>query len=150
MHSELSGVSLDATLTVWVDGRADCRLRESLLWTHFGISGPVALNVSRHWLRAVLEGQTVAVTASFTGDLDFERVERFWLDRARDRPSSSIGTRLASLVPASVAAALLQRLSLDPAIALAGLRRDDRRRLTAALTGWPLALRGRAATTTRK
>ena len=48
MHAALSGVSLDATLTVWLDGRAALRLRESLLWTHFGISGPVALNLSRH------------------------------------------------------------------------------------------------------
>jgi predicted Rossmann fold flavoprotein len=142
MHAALSGVSLDATLTVWRDGRAALRLRESLLWTHFGISGPVALNLSRHWLRAMLEGQTVAVTASFAGDLDFEGVERFWLDRARDRPLSSIGTTLAGLVPSSVSAALLQRLSLDPAITLAALRREDRRRLSAALTGWPLAIAG--------
>jgi predicted Rossmann fold flavoprotein len=142
MHTELSGVSLDATLTVWIDDRAALRLRESLLWTHFGISGPVALNLSRHWLRAVLDGHTVAVTASFAGDLDFEGVERFWLDRTRDRPLSSIGTTVASLVPASVAAALLQRLSLDPAITLSALRREDRRCLTAALTGWPLAIAG--------
>jgi predicted Rossmann fold flavoprotein len=142
MHAALSGVSLDATLTVWVNGRAALRLRESLLWTHFGISGPVALNLSRHWLRAVLEGQTVAVTASFAGDLDFEAVDRFWLDRTRDRPLSSIGATLASLVPASVSAALLQRLLLDPAITLAALRREDRRRLSAALTGWPLAIAG--------
>jgi predicted Rossmann fold flavoprotein len=142
MHAALSGVSLDATLTVWLDGRAALRLRESLLWTHFGISGPVALNLSRHWLRAMLEGQTVAVTASFAGDLDFEGVERFWLDRTRDRPLSSIGTTLAGLVPSSVSAALLQRLSLDPAITLAALRREDRRRLSAALTGWPLAIAG--------
>lgn len=141
-HAELSGVSLDATLTVWIDGRAEVRLRESLLWTHFGISGPVALNVSRHWLRAVLEGRAVSVTASFASELDFEGVEHFWLERARDRPSSSIGTTLASLVPGSVAAALLPRLSLDPAITLAALRRDDRRRLTAALTAWPLAITG--------
>ena len=142
MHAELSGVSLDATLTVWIDGRAEVRLRESLLWTHFGISGPVALNVSRHWLRAVLDGRIVAVTANVAGDLDFEAVERFWLDRARDRPASSIATTLTSLVPASVAVALLERLSVDPAITLAALRRDDRRRLTAALTEWPLAVTG--------
>ena len=52
MHVALSGVAVDATLTIWIDGRAAVRLREALLWTHFGISGPVALNASRHWLRA--------------------------------------------------------------------------------------------------
>jgi predicted Rossmann fold flavoprotein len=142
MHAELSGVSLDATLTLWLDGRAALRLRESLLWTHFGISGPVALNVSRHWLRAVLEGRTVGVTASFAGDLDFESVERFWMGRTRARPLSSIGTTLASLVPASVSSALLRRLSLDASVTLAALRREDRRRLTSALTNWPLAIAG--------
>jgi hypothetical protein len=142
LHTELSGVSLDTVLTVWVNGRATIRLRESLLWTHFGISGPVALNVSRHWLRAVLQDQAVTVTANFAGGLDFEGVERLWLDRARDRPSSSIGTSVASVVPASLAAALLRRLSVDPAITLAALRREDRRRLTGALTAWPLAIAG--------
>ena len=40
--------------------RSATRLTGSLLWTHFGISGPVALNASRHWLRAQLEGRAVA------------------------------------------------------------------------------------------
>jgi predicted Rossmann fold flavoprotein len=142
MHTELSGVSLDATLTVWLDGRVALRLRESLLWTHFGISGPVALNVSRHWLRAEREGQTVAVTASFAGDLDFESVERLWMERTRARPLSSIGTTLASLVPASVASALLRRVPLDSSITLAALRREERRRLTTALTAWRLPIAG--------
>ena len=141
-HINLAGVSHDAVLSLSVNGATTTRLEGSILWTHFGISGPVALNVSRHWLRARLEGQTVAVTASVVGDMDFESVERFWMDRGRARPLSSIGTTLASLVPASVASALLRRLSLDPPITLAAFRREDRRRLTAALTGWPLAITG--------
>jgi predicted Rossmann fold flavoprotein len=142
MHDELSGVSLDATLTVWTDGRAAIRLRESLLWTHFGISGPVALNVSRHWLRAALAGEAVAVTASFVSDLDFNGLERFLLDRARDRPLATIGNTLSGFVPASVASAILLRLSIDPGTTLAELRREERRRLITALTAWPLSITG--------
>src|SRR5262249_22672630 len=41
LHRDLSGVSHDAELTVWVDDRARIRLSGALLWTHFGISGPV-------------------------------------------------------------------------------------------------------------
>jgi hypothetical protein len=142
MHEDLSGVAVDATLTVWIDGRAAVRLRESLLWTHFGISGPVALNTSRHWLRGVLERRTVAVTASFAGDLNPLRVDRFWLDRARDKPLTTVGTTLATMVPASLASAIVDRLEIIPATPLAELRRDDRRRLTRALTEWPLAIAG--------
>ena len=37
--------------------RSLVRLAGALLWTHFGVSGPVAMNASRHWLRAQLEGR---------------------------------------------------------------------------------------------
>jgi predicted flavoprotein YhiN len=41
-----------------------------------------------------------------------------------------------------MAAALLRRLHLDPALPLARLSRADRRRLTRALTAWPLPITG--------
>ena len=142
LHEELSGVSLDATLTVWVGGRTAVRLRESLLWTHFGISGPVALNASRHFLRAVVEGREVRVTANLVGDRNHEAIEQLWLERARDRPSSLVSTTLAGLLPSSMASAIQRRLGIDAGTAHAELRRDDRRRLTRALTEWPLPVSG--------
>src|SRR5207237_4483301 len=42
-HADISGVAHDVELTIWVDGRVEERLRGAMLWTHFGISGPVAL-----------------------------------------------------------------------------------------------------------
>src|SRR5262249_53604332 len=51
-HRDLSGVSHDAEIAVWIDGAVATRLTGAVLWTHFGISGPVALNASRHWTRA--------------------------------------------------------------------------------------------------
>src|SRR5436305_1085000 len=57
VHRDVSGVAHDVELTVRVDGAVAIRLAGALLWTHFGISGPVVLNASRHWLRAQLEGR---------------------------------------------------------------------------------------------
>ena len=138
MHAEISGVSLDAVLTVWVGGSAAERLRGALLWTHFGISGPVSLNASRHWLRARLNGPQVALTASFVPDRDFTAVEAFWLEESRARPRGSIGSALSQLLPASMASAVLTRLQMDGSMPLAHLPREDRRRLSRALTEWPL------------
>ena len=56
-HTELSGVSHEVELTVWIDGAAATRLTGALLWTHFGVSGPVAMNASRHWARAHAGGE---------------------------------------------------------------------------------------------
>jgi predicted Rossmann fold flavoprotein len=138
IHQHLSGVSLNATLTLWIDGSVSIRLTGSLLWTHFGISGPVALDLSRHWLRATLEGRQVLVTASFVPEWDFQESEQFWIEASRERPRASLSTTVATLLPASMAAVLVERLRLDPATPLAHVDRDSRRRLTRALTEWPL------------
>jgi predicted Rossmann fold flavoprotein len=140
MHRDVAGVALDARLTVWVDGAAAIALRGALLWTHFGISGPVVLNASRHWLRARLEGRPVGLTAGFVPDWDFAAGDRFWIDESRARPRASVSATLARLVPASLASALLSRLRVDRGVRLAELDRDARRRLTRALTAWPLAV----------
>jgi len=45
----LSGTSCEVELSV-VAGKVIARERGSMLFTHFGISGPVALDISRHWI----------------------------------------------------------------------------------------------------
>ena len=141
-HRDLTGVALPVELTIWIDNRVALRLEGALLWTHFGVSGPVALNASRHYLRAQLEGRPCRITASFCPGEDFEAVDARLDAMALERPRASVQSALASLVPASTATALLRRLRIDPPTALAHFPRDDRRRLTHGLVGWPLAVTG--------
>ena len=142
LHRPLSGVAQDVELTVWVDGAVSTRLTGALLWTHIGASGPVAMNASRHWLRAQLEGHAPAVTLNFCRGVRFDEVDRQWTALAIDRPTASLQPVLAPIVPASVAAALLAHLGLDGARQMAHFPRDGRRRLVHALTAWPLHVTG--------
>jgi predicted Rossmann fold flavoprotein len=138
IHRELSGVSHGAELVVWVDGRVSTRLTGSLLWTHFGISGPVALNASRHWLRARVEGRTVRLTLCFLPGTTFDAQERWWTEAIDAHPKQSVLTALAGRVPAAVAAAVVRSLAIDPARQLAHLTRPERRSLTSGLVEWPI------------
>jgi len=142
IHQSLSGVSHPAELDVLVDGAAIARVPGALLWTHFGLSGPAALDASRHWLRATLEGRNVEVRASVCPGRSFAVVDRRWTDLARARPRASPTTIASEWVPASVAAAMIAALDLPDAPTLATLSRDDRRRIVHALTAWPLAVTG--------
>ena len=54
-----------ASIAVERAGGRSRALRGSLLWTHFGISGPAALDASRHWHRAALDGGRCASRLSF-------------------------------------------------------------------------------------
>ena len=142
MHRELSGVAHEAELTLWIDDAVDIRLTGSLLWTHFGISGPLTLNMSRHWLRAMLEHRRATLTMNFCPGRTFDDIERWWTSRAGERPQATVSTQLSMLVPGSVAEALLKHARVAGTTTLAHFARDDRRRLSHALVTWPLRVIG--------
>ncbi len=138
IHVDLSGVSVDVDVAVWVDGSIAIRLRGALLWTHFGVSGPVVLNASRHWARAVLDGRQARVTLGFFPDRGFDALDTLWVRTASERPHATVRSTLAAHLPDAVAAAIPRALGVPPDRTLADLARDDRRRLVHALTEWPL------------
>jgi predicted Rossmann fold flavoprotein len=142
MARALSGVSQDVRIDVRVRGTIAARIEGPLLWTHVGISGPAALDVSRHWLRARVDGDDAAMTASLCPTESFESLEPRWIGFARDRPRLTVASALATQIPASAAAAVLGTLDLDPDRTLAELSRDARRRLVHALVAWPLPVTG--------
>src|SRR5580765_4576166 len=123
VHAAVSGVSQEVELTVWIDGAVAVRLAGSLLWAH-------------------LEGRPVALTASFRPGADFDAADADWQRRAAANPKASVQNTLASMLPASVAAALLRQLAIDGTTTLAHFARDDRRRLSRALVQFPLPVSG--------
>jgi predicted Rossmann fold flavoprotein len=137
----LSGVSQPATITVRADGARPAALTGSLLWTHFGASGPVALNASRHWARATLAGVGVSVTVNVLPGETYESTEGWLLEAAASRPRAALATVLAAKLPASVAAAWAAHAGIDPAETMAHLSREARRSLVRALIETPLAVR---------
>jgi predicted Rossmann fold flavoprotein len=142
-HAPLSGVSHEVEITIAVEGERPVRIAGPLLWTHFGASGPAALNASRFWHRARLRGAPARITAHLLPALGaFEAIEAHLLAVAAERPRGTLHGTLAALLPASVAAAVLEALGLDPAQTLGQLRREERRRLVSALLAWPLPVRG--------
>lgn len=134
----LSGVSQESELALWLDGSVSHRLRGSLLWTHFGLSGPVVLDMSRHWLRARLQGRAARITLNLAAGESFESLERSWTAQTAAKPRTSLQGLLADIIPAAVGAAILERIGLDPANQVANLSRLDRRRLIQAVIEWPV------------
>jgi predicted Rossmann fold flavoprotein len=138
---ELSGVSHPADVSVRVERDPPVRIGGSLLWTHFGASGPVVLNASRHWHRAVLERRPVAVTVSICPGHTFESLEAWWSEAARDRPRATVLTLVGTLVPSAVARVWLERTGVDAARTLAHTSKADRRAIARALLETTLDVR---------
>lgn len=141
-HEALSGISQPAEVAVRVDGRVAVRLDGPLLWTHFGVSGPLALDASRHWHRATLEGRTVELSLSLCPGEPFEAVEAWLMDRRRERPRAFVSTALSARLPAAVADACIGGAGIAPGTTLAHMDREARRALVRALVEAPLAVQG--------
>jgi predicted Rossmann fold flavoprotein len=141
MHAELSGVSLRATLVAHDAGRRIASPTGPLLWTHFGVSGPVVLDVSRHWLRTRLEGREASLSASFFPGETFEQVDGWLVERGRVRPRAGLASVLAERLPAGAAEALSRWAGTPPDATLSQLRREDRRFVVGRLVDWPLPVR---------
>ncbi len=141
-YAQLSGVSHIVELTVRADGEKPVRMTGSMLWTHFGVSGPVVLDASRFWHRAKLEGRRVAVRASFFPGKSFELLEQEFIARASSSPKAGLRSILAETLPTRMALAILRDVKISESVALAHLSREDRRRLVHALLEWPLPVTG--------
>jgi predicted Rossmann fold flavoprotein len=138
LHKTLTGISQNAELALWLDGSISRRLRGSLLWTHFGLSGPLVLDMSRHWLRARLEQRAVRLTLNLVKGETFESLEKAWTLWTAARPRTSLQGVLADMMPAAVSSAILECIGLDPASQVANLPRPDRRRLIHRVVEWPV------------
>ncbi len=142
-HAALAGVAHPAALTLRTPGGAAMRLEGPLLWTHFGASGPVVLDMSRHWLRAVHDGATaIELSLNVCPGETFDSLEQWWLEQARARPRAQVSTMLATRLPAAVAHAMLGASGVAADVTLAHASRDERRRVLHALTALALDVRG--------
>lgn len=145
-HKGLSGIAHDVELTARVRGQKPVHVRGPMLWTHFGISGPAAMDVSRVWHRATLDDRPVELTANLIpsgeaahGTADtFEAEEQRWIEQATRAPRTQLRNALGQCLPARLVDAVLEALSIDGRTALAHLSREVRRRLILALRAWPL------------
>lgn len=138
-HRGLSGVAMPVRLRVSGSQRTEAVVDGAMLWTHFGISGPAALDVSRHWLRLRLDGEIATLHANLLGET-FEAAEARWLSMAAARPKQALANAAAALVPAAVAQAMATHCDIPPERTLAELSRTERRAVVHTLTDWPLPI----------
>lgn len=135
----LAGVATPARLTV-VDGRGrrGTACQGAVLCTHFGISGPVALDVSRHLLHAQHQDATQGLEASWLPDEDERTIDQALRTLGRDTPMSYLEPRL----PARLARVLCESALVDPDTTGAQLTKTARRDLVAALCAYRLPITG--------
>jgi predicted flavoprotein YhiN len=135
------GVTLDVELSLWLDGRRDIVIPGSFLITHFGYSGPAALDLSRHWLKA--EGaKERRVTACFMPGERAETLRGRWVESAATEPRLSVRRFLDRSIPDRLGAVLCAEAGVELSQALSQVERARRDTLIELLVARPMPVTG--------
>jgi predicted Rossmann fold flavoprotein len=135
----LSGLSVPAALEVRAgSGRKRVELRGSLLCTHFGLSGPAVLDVSRHVIDARLDDLEARLVVRWLPEHTAES-----LDAAlRALGAASVGGLLGERLPDRLARALCATAGVDPATPGHRLAREHRRAVAVAAAEMTVPIEG--------
>ncbi|MBX3389918.1 MAG: aminoacetone oxidase family FAD-binding enzyme [Phycisphaeraceae bacterium] len=141
--THLSGVTLPATLELRAaSGKRLISFTNSTLITHFGLSGPSVLDMSRYFTDAKLSGESPPVLV--LNWMPSESIEA--LDAALSAAGRSGGVSILRFFETKLAERIVRAVcfavGVDPAASLSEMTKEKRRALAIALTEFPLPITG--------
>ena len=140
---KMMGLSLkNVTLTLLQDEKPIFAEQGEMLFTHFGISGPLTLSASSH-LGDMKKHRYVAdidLKPALTPDQLYDRITRDFALLANHAAQGA----LVKLLPASMQPVMVERWGIDPATKANQITREQRQQLVQLIKHWrvPIAQRG--------
>ena len=136
---ELSGLSAIARFEVRSgSGNKLASFEDSALCTHFGLSGPAVLDVSRYYLDAAENDPATLLTVNWIPGLTSAELE----SELRAPGPGTVQSRLRGRIPERLLRAISLHCGIDPAISCAKLERAARKTLVSEFTAMKLPVTG--------
>lgn len=135
----LSGLSAAARVEVHTSaGKRVAEYTDSVLCTHFGLSGPAILDISRYYLASLQVDPGTRLQIHWTPATSDQELEA-----ALSAPGpGTVQSRLRGMLPERLLRAFCNQSKVEPAAACARLTRESRRRLLRIITRMPLPITG--------
>ena len=111
-----------------------------LLFTHFGVSGPLVLSASAHMRE--FEKTAYRLSIDLKSGLDEQKLDARLLRDFSERANQSLSNVLGGLLPASMVPVMLRKAELDGTIKANSVTREQRRRLLQWLKHFELSITG--------
>ena len=140
-YSPLSGLSLkNVTLTVMYNNKAVFSEMGEMLFTHFGVSGPLVLSASANMQKGETREYRMMLNlkpALMPEELDKRIVSDFAKYSAKDFVNS-----LSDLLPQKLIPVVVERTGIDPHKKTANVTREERQRLVNVLREFEIGVKG--------
>ncbi|MEZ6192857.1 MAG: aminoacetone oxidase family FAD-binding enzyme [Phycisphaerales bacterium] len=136
----LSGLTLDVELSVTSGtGKILHRQPGSMLLTHFGLSGPAPMDISRHWIAAHDSDPGTQLRVNLLPGMNDQQADEALVRLTEKHGKTTIADILSDKLPKRLAESLLTHgAQIAPGTPLAQLSKPQRRAVVSALTAMPL------------
>lgn len=112
---KLMGLNLkNVKAVVWIDGKKAGEDFGEMIFTHFGLSGPIILTLSRIVVDALFNKQKVEVTIDLKPALDEQKLDNRLLRDLNEHGKKKLNNIFRNWLPASMVPVFLELLNLDP------------------------------------
>ena len=137
--AELAGLSLrNVTLTVREKENVIYEELGEMLFTSFGISGPLTLSASAH----ITEPKNCTVSIDLKPGLTAEQLDARLLRDLHENGGKVLSNALSGLLPQRMIPVIIAAAGLNPALRVAQLTKEMRTQLLQTLKGWTLPVSG--------
>jgi len=126
----LQGLSLrNVNVSLWIDGRKRDELFGELLFTHFGLSGPTVLSLSRQIVDALESKSRIILSIDLKPALDEQKLDRRLIRDIEAHGRKKIGGLLNGLLPRKLISVCRQQTKIDSDKPGHQITSEERRRL---------------------
>ena len=112
---KMQGLSLkNVKASVWVDGKKSTDEFGEMLFTHFGLSGPIILTLSRSIVSALKQGRKVEVSVDLKPALDEGKLDKRLLRDLNEQGSKKMSNLIRLWLPSAMVPVFLELTGIDP------------------------------------
>lgn len=131
---EAQGLSLrNVEVTLWADGEKAGQQFGEMLFTHFGVTGPIILTLSRQVAKLLDEGNFVELTINLKPALTPEQLDARILRDFEKYQRKELKNAMHDLLPGKLIAPVLDSAYLEPDRMVNTITKEERKRLAETL-----------------
>lgn len=143
---KLQGLSLrNVNVTVWVNDKKSNEAFGEMLFTHFGVSGPIILTLSRGVVDALRSKMNVALSIDLKSALDEKKLDNRLLRDFQEHGKQQFQTILKGLLPKSLIPVCIERTGIPAEKPGNQISSDERKRLRTWLKDFRLEIKDHRA-----
>lgn len=139
----LQGLSLkNVNVSLWIDGRKNTEMPGEMLFTHFGLSGPVILTISKIAVEALQANQKVEVAIDLKPALDHPKLDARLLREIDEHGKRKFHTMLRTLLPGSLIPVFIDLLGIPEDKACHQISASERKKIRLLLKEFRIPVTG--------